>query len=115
MALVAAINVRPSVAAPADVFQISAPVLGPAPPKAADIKVGDASVSTQTGALQFSVPIEVPPGRNGMKPSLSLAYSSSAPTFGGVAAGWSLAIPEIREDTSAGRLRSHSRQVEAFE
>ena len=45
--------------------------------------------------------------------SSRLSYSSHAPIYGGIAAGWSLAIPEIREDTSQGRLRTHSPEVEA--
>jgi hypothetical protein len=88
-------------------------VIGSDPPKASDIMDGDASVSTQTGALQYSYPIRVPPGRNGMVPHLALSYSSQAPIYGGIAAGWSLSIPEIREDTSQGRLRTNSPEVES--
>lgn len=99
--------------APGDIFSIPAPVVGSDPPKASDIADGDASVSTQTGALQYSYPIRVPPGRNGMVPQLALSYSSQAPIYGGIAAGWSLSIPEIREDTSQGRLRTHSPEVES--
>ncbi len=98
--------------APGDIFSIPAPVIGSDPPKASDIADGDASVSTQTGALRYSYPIRVPPGRNGMVPQLALSYSSQAPIYGGLAAGWSLSIPEIREDTSQGRLRTHSPEVE---
>lgn len=99
--------------APGDIFSSPAPVIGSDPPKASDISDGDASVSTQTGAFQYSYPIRVPPGRNGMVPQLALSYSSQAPIYGGIAAGWSLSIPEIREDTSQGRLRTHSPEVEA--
>lgn len=60
---------------PADIFSVGAPAIGSAPPKASDIRSGDASVSA-TGALQFSYPIVVPPGRNGMQPSIALSYSS---------------------------------------
>ncbi|MGJ0492828.1 toxin TcdB middle/N-terminal domain-containing protein [Methylobacter sp.] len=99
--------------APGDIFSIPAPVIGSDPPKASDIKDGDASVSTQTGALQYSYPIQVPPGRHGMVPHLALSYSSQAPIYGVIAAGWSLSIPEIREDTSQGRLKTHSPDVES--
>lgn len=91
-------------AAPADIFQTSAPVVGSDPPKAAEIHDGDASVSSQTGQLSYGYPITVPPGRRGMQPHLALSYSSQAPIYGGVAAGWSLSIPIITEDTSTGRL-----------
>ncbi len=96
--------VRTAHTAPGDVLQLPAPVLGAGPPKEAALHDGDASVSTQTGALQYSYPIEVPPGRLGNEPHLALSYSSQAPLFGGIAAGWSLSIPEIRLDTSKGIL-----------
>lgn len=104
MALIAIIGTRPARSSPGDVFAIGAPTASATPAKAADIQDGDASVSTQTGALDYSYPIPVPPGRHGMQPRLALAYSSQAATHGGVAAGWSLSIPSITEDTSQGRL-----------
>jgi hypothetical protein len=87
-------------AAPGDITQVPAPALGADPPKARDISDGDMSVSTQTGAFQYSYPISIPPGRMGMQPSLALSYSSQGANYGGVAAGWSLSIPEITLDTS---------------
>ncbi|MGE3543578.1 MAG: toxin TcdB middle/N-terminal domain-containing protein [Kofleriaceae bacterium] len=107
LAVLSVVQIRPAHASPADIFQSPAPVIGSDPPKATDLKDGDSSVSTQTGAFQYSYPIVVPPGRNGMGPSLALSYSSQAPLYGGIAAGWSLSIPEIREDTSHGRMRTH--------
>jgi hypothetical protein len=100
LATVTLVQFGPVRGAPADIFSIPAPVIGADPPKAADVKDGDSSVSTQTGALTYSYPIQVPPGRNGMAPQLALSYSSQAPLYGGIAAGWSLSIPEIREDSS---------------
>src|SRR5690606_34070487 len=41
-------------------------------------------------------------GRLGLEPSLSLDYSSQGAIYGGLAAGWTLAIPEIRADNSFG-------------
>jgi hypothetical protein len=35
-----------------------------------------------------------------MEPSLALTYSSDAPMTGGVAAGWTLSLPEISRDPS---------------
>ena len=103
MALVAFVQVR-ATASPGDIFSIAAPNLSADQPKAAVLNAGDASVSTQTGALQYTYPIHVPPGRHGMQPSLGLTYSSQAPIYGTVAAGWSIPIPSINLDTSNGRL-----------
>jgi hypothetical protein len=106
MALDALVAVRnPARAAPADIFDIGAPIIGAEPPKAADIQAGDTSVSSQTGALEYSYPIQVPPGRQGMQPHMALSYSSQAPIYGGIAAGWSLSMPIITLDTALGRLR----------
>ncbi len=103
--------VRQAVSAPADIFTTPAPAIGAAAPKARDVKDGDASVATQTGALNYAYPIQVPPGRNGLAPQLALTYSSQASVHGTIAAGWSLPIPEIREDTSQGRLATRSPTV----
>ncbi len=91
-----------SLGAPGDVIQTAAPTLGAEAPKLRAIPDGDATVSTQTGALQYSFPIVVPPGRNEMAPKLALSYSSQGATYGGLAAGWSLSTPDIRIDTSDG-------------
>ena len=61
------------------------------------------------GAATYSIPIEVPPGRAGMQPSLSLTYSSrSGNGIAGV--GWSLAglsvihrCPQTPEQDAGGR------------
>src|SRR5882672_10705481 len=104
MVLVAVVGIGPAHGAPGDVFSLGAPVIGSPAPKTADIGDGSASVSTQTGALEYSYPIAVAPGRHGMQPHLALSYSSQAPIYGGLAAGWALSIPMIAMDTSQGRL-----------
>jgi hypothetical protein len=55
----------------------------------------------QTGTGNFSVPIELPPGRNGFQPQLALAYSTGNPNsaFG---LGWGLTVPGIQRKTSKG-------------
>jgi RHS repeat-associated protein len=111
-AVVFVFTLHPAYSSPGDIFSIPAPAIGADPPKAAELKAGDATVSTQTGAMQYSYSIAGPPGRNGMAPSLALSYSSQGPTYGGVAAGWSLPIPMISEDKSRGRLESRSPEVE---
>ena len=96
--------VRPVSSDPSDIFSIGAPAVGSPPPKASDLRVGDASVSP-TGAFQYSYPIAVPPGRQNMQPALSLTYSSQAPIYGGIAAGWTLGgLHAITLDVSAGRM-----------
>lgn len=96
--------VQPVFARPGDVFSVGPPVTGPTVQRNTEIPDNEFGVSTSTGAAQFTVPIVVPPGRNGMQPSLALTYSSQNPLRGGIAAGWSLHIPAIRVDTSEGRL-----------
>jgi RHS repeat-associated protein len=104
MALTTVTGLRPAHGDPGDIFSVPAPAVGEAPPKDAAISDGDSSVSTMTGAFQHSYPIHVPPGRQGMEPHLALSYSSQGPIYGTIAAGWSLSIPLISQDTSQGRL-----------
>src|SRR5687768_14108849 len=77
LTVVVVLQARPATSAPADIFSIPAPVIGADPPKARDIPDGDATVSTQTGALTWSYPVSTPPGRH-VAPSLALSYSSQA-------------------------------------
>lgn len=99
------IAARSTFAYPGDVFASAAPVRGPSVAANTDIPSGTYSVSTATGAAQYSVAVPVPPGRNGVAPKLALVYSSSNPIRGGVAMGWELhGIPSIYVDTSQGRL-----------
>jgi len=55
----------------------------------------------QTGTGNLTVPIELPPGRNGLAPALSLAYSTGNgnSAFG---LGWTLSVPQISRRTSSG-------------
>ncbi len=54
-----------------------------------------------TGTGNFSVPVAVPPGRNGFQPELTLGYSTGNGngTFG---LGWALGIPGVTRKTSRG-------------
>ncbi len=54
-----------------------------------------------TGTGNFTVPIAVPPGRNGMQPSLSLGYSTGNGNscFG---LGWNMSLPQISRKTNLG-------------
>src|SRR5262249_24688506 len=56
-----------------------------------------------TGALTLSFPITVPPGRNGMEPSLSLGYSSQRQeSVNVVGSGWTVDIPYIERSNRKG-------------
>lgn len=55
----------------------------------------------QTGTGNLSVPISVPPGRNGHGPVLALAYDTASPN-GPFGLGWALAVPAIRRRTAKG-------------
>ncbi|MDZ7757531.1 SpvB/TcaC N-terminal domain-containing protein [Rhodohalobacter sp.] len=59
-------------------------------------------VSDQNGGATYSVLIDIPPGRNGMAPSLILRYSSNLPLRGGIAAGWNFEQPSIEVDSTLG-------------
>jgi RHS repeat-associated protein len=54
-----------------------------------------------TGTGNFSVPIAVPPGRNGFQPELTLGYSSGNGN-GVFGMGWALGIPGVTRKTSKG-------------
>jgi hypothetical protein len=54
-----------------------------------------------TGTGNFSVPIAVPPGRNGFQPELTLGYSSGNGN-GVFGMGWALGVPGITRKTSKG-------------
>lgn len=114
MVVAAVVNTGGAFGSPGDLFSSAAPALGTDAPKAADIHVGDASVSA-TGALTWGYSIAVPPGRNGMQPHLSLTYSSQAPIYGGIAAGWAMDLPMITDDSNVTRIkREVSTTPEAF-
>lgn len=54
-----------------------------------------------TGTANFTVPIALPPGRNGFQPQLNLVYSTGNGN-GPFGLGWSLSIPGVSRKTSDG-------------
>lgn len=60
-------------------------------------------VNDNTGALQYSYPITLPPGRNGMTPNISLQYNSQNTTNDSIIGyGWNLSIPYIQRENKHG-------------
>jgi hypothetical protein len=51
--------------------------------------------------MNYSIPIEVPAGRNGMEPSLALTYRSSNGN-GWIGPGWDIEIGAIERSTRGG-------------
>ena len=54
-----------------------------------------------TGTANTSVPIKLPPGRNGLEPQLNLRYSSGGPN-GPFGLGWELSVPAVTRKTTRG-------------
>jgi RHS repeat-associated protein len=59
------------------------------------------SADLYTGTGNFTVPIAVPPGRNGFQPQLSLVYSTGNGN-GPFGLGWSVSVPGVTRKTSKG-------------
>jgi RHS repeat-associated protein len=86
---------------PIDPFASALPAHDTSPPEGIASAAGDGSVDEQSGSASYRYPIAVPPGRNGMAPDLALSYSSGSPLRGGLAAGWTMALPSIERDTGS--------------
>jgi RHS repeat-associated protein len=64
---------------------------------------GNFNADLFTGSASFSYPIQVPPGRNGIQPSVSLSYSNTDKNFNSVTGyGWSLPTNAIFRSTGKG-------------
>src|SRR5215211_7396163 len=59
------------------------------------------SPDLHTGTGNFTVPIALPPGRNGFQPQLNLVYSTGNGN-GAFGLGWGLSIPGVSRQTSKG-------------
>jgi hypothetical protein len=98
-------QVRPTYGRPGMIGKgVESPSVGAPAQKVRDIGVGDVSYDSPTGSLNYGYQFVVPPGRVGMQPSVALAYSSQGSLRGGIAAGWSLDVPIIQRDYSAGSM-----------
>jgi RHS repeat-associated protein len=70
------------------------------------------SPDLHTGTGNFTVPIALPPGRNGFQPQLNLVYSTGNGN-GLFGIGWNLSIPGVTRKTSHGipRYQDYDRDV----
>src|SRR5215213_5335321 len=59
------------------------------------------SPDLHTGTGNFTVPIALPPGRNGFQPQLNLVYSTGNGN-GPFGLGWGLSVPGVSRQTSKG-------------
>src|SRR3712207_1260609 len=59
------------------------------------------SPDLHTGTGNFTVPITLPPGRNGFQPQLNLVYSTGNGN-GPFGLGWDLSVPGVSRKTSKG-------------
>ena len=60
-------------------------------------------IDQNTGALDMTFPLDIPPGRNGLQPDLSLVYNSENAQLGSIfGEGWSLSIPYIARLNKSG-------------
>ncbi len=62
---------------------------------------GEGGVNSIMGAFAYSYPLQVPPGRGGLAPSLALNYSSFNGN-GWLGTGWSLSVGSIERSTKDG-------------
>src|ERR1700732_2232421 len=59
-------------------------------------------VDGATGAFTQQVPLDIPPGRNGLQPDVSLDYNSQRASDSIVGYGWALSIPYIERLNKTG-------------
>ncbi|MCX6718450.1 MAG: FG-GAP-like repeat-containing protein [Candidatus Staskawiczbacteria bacterium] len=60
-------------------------------------------IDKNTGALNYSYPISIPPGRNNLQPDIALSYNSSQNEQAGIFGyGWELNIPYIQRLNKTG-------------
>lgn len=69
----------------------------------------NAQVSGASGAFTYEIPVQTPPGRSGMEPSIALAYSSQNGEEANIAGyGWDIPIPAITRANVYGSQTLHA-------
>jgi len=71
-------------------------------------------VDSQSGAFSQRIPLDIPPGRNGLQPDLALQYNSQSTADGIVGYGWSLSIPYVQRLNKAGSQNLYNPQLTYF-
>src|SRR6185369_10289844 len=85
------------------------PSTGLAPSVNAIIKQQVPQPDAASGALTYSYPIAIPPGRNGLQPSLSLNYNNQNGQHDSIFGyGWSVSIPYIERVNKTGSDKLYS-------
>lgn len=74
----------------------------------------DVGVDQSTGAATLSIPIDLPPGPNGLDPALALSYSSLRGN-GLLGVGWSVSLPSVACSTRFGLPRHGYGQCQHYE
>ncbi len=81
----------------------------------ADVKQIKPDVDLSSGALTYRYPINLPPGRNGFTPELSLVYNSQDRSDGSlVGYGWNLSIPYIQRENKWGNDEMYNTSSQSF-
>ncbi|MFA6252861.1 MAG: LamG-like jellyroll fold domain-containing protein [Patescibacteria group bacterium] len=66
-------------------------------------KTGEYQVDEFTGAFNYNYPIQIPAGRNGLQPNISLQYNQRRTDHGSfVGFGWELILPSISRENRTG-------------
>jgi RHS repeat-associated protein len=90
------------------------------PNQIADLKAADPGAkinlieppqANASGDARVSYPIELPAGRNGMQPQLTLTYNSAGGN-GWLGVGWDIAMPSVEIDTRWGVPRYDTGQID---
>jgi hypothetical protein len=65
-------------------------------------QTGGQKVDGSTGAFTQQIPLDIPPGRNGLQPDVTLDYNSQRTKDSIVGYGWNLSIPYIERLNKTG-------------
>jgi Salmonella virulence plasmid 65kDa B protein len=66
------------------------------------VQTDDPKVDGATGAFTQQIPLDIPPGRNGVQPDVTLDYNSQRTKDSIVGYGWALSVPYIERENKTG-------------
>jgi len=84
------------------IYPVSSNAAAPSEDSEKHIVMSMPGSDVQMGAASSSIPILVPPGRNGIQPNLALSYSSSNKRSGLLGVGWDLSLGYIQRNSRFG-------------